>query len=172
MGNMNIHYYSEIDSKIGRLRIACSPRGISAICLAAASLKGFNDAYQKRFGLLPEAGKIPMPFKKAVLNAAAGREYDAVPIDLTGLSAFQLKVLKALQSVRRGEVKTYSWLAQKVRNPRAARAVGTAMARNPVPLLVPCHRVVPASGGTGNYGLGRECKQELLWREGVAVDQL
>jgi methylated-DNA-[protein]-cysteine S-methyltransferase len=169
---MNIHYFSEIDSKIGRLRIACSPRGISAICLAANSLQVFKDAYQKRFGLLPEAGKIPAPFKKAILHAAAGRAYDAVPVDLAGLPEFQLKVLKALQSVRRGDVKTYSWLAQKVGNPRAARAVGTAMARNPVPLLVPCHRVVPASGGTGNYGLGRECKQDLLRREGVAVDQL
>jgi O-6-methylguanine DNA methyltransferase len=172
MSSMNIHCYSEIDSKIGRLRIACSPKGIAAICLASGSRAEFENGYCRRFGIKPEQGKIPEPFKRAVANAAAGLEYDPVPIDLTGLSEFQLKVLKTLRHVRRGKVQTYSWLAHKVGNPKAARAVGNTMARNPVPLLVPCHRVVPVSGGTGNYGLGKARKQELLQREGVAIGKL
>lgn len=172
MESMNTHTYSEIDTVIGRLRIACSARGITTINLADDSRREFETRYGKRFGVAPEPGNIPEPFKRAVINAAAGRAYATVPIDLTGTSAFQLKVLKTLQRVPRGKVQTYSWLAQKVGKPAAARAVGNTMARNPVPLLIPCHRVVPASGGVGNYGLGKAVKRELLQREGVSVEQL
>jgi methylated-DNA-[protein]-cysteine S-methyltransferase len=69
-------------------------------------------------------------------------------------------------------VQTYAWLARKAGRPRAARAVGNTMARNPIPILIPCHRVVPAAGGIGNYGLGAAVKRALLKREGVAVHLL
>jgi methylated-DNA-[protein]-cysteine S-methyltransferase len=107
-----------------------------------------------------------------VMEAAAGRAFNPVPLDLSSFSAFQQKVLKILQQVPRGEVRTYGWLARKAGRPKAARAVGNAMASNPIPFLIPCHRVVPAAGGVGNYGLGSRLKRELLQREGVDVDQL
>ena len=66
-------------------------------------------------------------------------------------------------------VRTYGELAAAVGRPNAARAVGTAMARNPVPLLVPCHRVVPSSRGVGNYGYSPELKAKLLANEGAVV---
>ena len=75
----------------------------------------------------------------------------------------------ATARIPRGEVRTYGELAAIVGRPRAARAVGTAMARNPVPLLVPCHRVVPSSGGVGNYGFGSDLKAKLLAGEGVVL---
>ncbi len=172
MEAMNTHYYSEVDTEIGRLCIACGARGITVICTVAARKKEFGDRYAKRFGVAPEQGQIPESFRRAVIQAAAGRDYDPVAVDLSGLSAFQLKVLKTLQQVPRGQVRTYSWLAQRVGRPAAARAVGNTMARNPIPLLIPCHRIVPASGGVGNYGLGIPRKRELLQREGVHLDQL
>ena len=92
-----------------------------------------------------------------------------VPVDLSSRSEFHQEVLRATARIPCGEVRTYGELAEVVGRPRAARAVGTAMARNPVPLLVPCHRVVPSSGGVGNYGFGSELKTKLLAGEGVVL---
>jgi O-6-methylguanine DNA methyltransferase len=167
-----MHCYSEVKTELGTFRVACSSNGIAMICLARGAPAAFEDEYQKCFGVRPQASRIPESFERAVVRAAAGRAFDPVPIDLSGVSGFQLKVLNALRRVPRGEVRTYAWLATKVGKPKAARAVGNTMAHNPVPILVPCHRVVPASGGVGNYGLGPALKRELLAREGVEVDQL
>jgi methylated-DNA-[protein]-cysteine S-methyltransferase len=76
-------------------------------------------------------------------------------------------VLERLREVPRGETITYGALAARAGNPRAARAVGTACARNPVPIVVPCHRVLPGTGGIGNYGGGPDRKRALLTLEGV-----
>ena len=88
----------------------------------------------------------------------------ALPYDLQLVrSPFRRAVLETLRSeVPAGEAVTYGALAARTGHPRAARAVGTACARNPVPLVVPCHRVLPGSGGIGNYGGGVERKQRLL----------
>ena len=66
-----------------------------------------------------------------------------------------------------GETRTYGEVAEAIGAPRASRAVGSACGTNPVPIVVPCHRVVPATGGVGNYGLGPDRKVELLRREGA-----
>jgi AraC family transcriptional regulator, regulatory protein of adaptative response / methylated-DNA-[protein]-cysteine methyltransferase len=91
-----------------------------------------------------------------------------VPVDLHG-TPFQLRVWDQLCRIPRGETRTYGEVAAAVGAPRAMRAVGSACAANPVAIVVPCHRVVPASGGTGNYGCGPERKRELLRREKAAV---
>jgi methylated-DNA-[protein]-cysteine S-methyltransferase len=167
-----MHYYAEVNTEMGKLWVACSQEGITMITLAEGPAAAFEKAYGKLCGVQPQPGKVPERYKQAVLKAAAGREFDPVPLDLSGLSKFQLKVLKELQKVPRGEVRTYSWLARKVGRPLAARAVGNTMARNPVPFLIPCHRVVPSTGGIGNFGLGTSRKRELLQREGVRVESL
>jgi len=86
---------------------------------------------------------------------------------------FRHKVLEELHhSVRRGETVTYGELAARAGNPKASRAVGSACARNPIPIVVPCHRVLPGSGGIGNYGGGPERKRVLLELEGVLPTSL
>jgi O-6-methylguanine DNA methyltransferase len=167
-----MHKYSDVATKIGKLRVACNSKGITMIASAKEPIAAFTDIYRKRLGLPPQKGKIPEAFNRAVIKAASGREFKPVPFDLSYLSDFQQKVLRALQQVPRGKVKTYGWLAQKAGRPGAARAVGNIMAQNPVPLLIPCHRVVPATGGVGKYGLGNSLKRELLKSEGVDVDRL
>lgn len=92
-----------------------------------------------------------------------------VPLDWGECSPFRHHVYRHLSSVPFGETLTYAELARRAGSPGAARAVGTACATNPLPLVVPCHRVVPASGGIGNYAGGREMKEILLRLEG-AVD--
>jgi methylated-DNA-[protein]-cysteine S-methyltransferase len=82
-------------------------------------------------------------------------------------------VLETLHdTVARGDTVTYGALARRAGNPKAARAVGTACARNPVPIVVPCHRVLPGSGGIGAYGGGPERKRVLLELEGAIQPRL
>jgi methylated-DNA-[protein]-cysteine S-methyltransferase len=94
----------------------------------------------------------------------------ALPVDLSlAHGPFRRAVLEALhREVHRGEVITYGALAAEAGNPRAVRATGTACATNPVPIVVPCHRVLPASHKLGNYGGGPERKRTLLTLEGAA----
>ena len=89
------------------------------------------------------------------------REFD-LAVDLTPLPAFQRSVLEELARVRYGETATYGGLAARVGNPRAARAVGGALNRNPIPIVLPCHRVVGASGSLVGYAGGLERKRALL----------
>ncbi|MDQ7794228.1 MAG: methylated-DNA--[protein]-cysteine S-methyltransferase [bacterium] len=89
-----------------------------------------------------------------------------VPLLLEGMTPFQTRVLEECRGIGHGEVRTYGWLATRAGRPGAARAVGQVMARNPVPLLIPCHRVVAAGGGLGGFGGGLALKARLLAIEG------
>jgi methylated-DNA-[protein]-cysteine S-methyltransferase len=91
-------------------------------------------------------------------------------LNMTRLSEFSAKVLKSTCKIPRGKVATYSGLAAKINSPRAARAVGTALANNPFPIVIPCHRVVRSDGSLGGFGGGSNMKRELLVKEGVVFD--
>ncbi len=93
-------------------------------------------------------------------------------LDSSQCSPFQWTVLMAEPTIPRGYVSSYSQLASHVGKPRAARAAGTALARNPFPLIVPCHRTVRSDGSLGGYGGGLEMKRALLEMEGVGFDSL
>ena len=90
------------------------------------------------------------------------RTFFTVPVDLTAAPPFQREVLAAARSIPYGEVRAYAWIAERINHPRAVRAVGTALGRNPVPLIVPCHRVLRSDGGVGGYLFGTEIKDRLL----------
>lgn len=89
------------------------------------------------------------------------------PLDWRGLTDFQRMVSEATRGIPYGEVRSYAWLAQKSGFPRAARAVGQCMARNQLPILVPCHRVIGSSGRLTGFGGGLELKERLLMMEGA-----
>ena len=99
---------------------------------------------------------------------AGERTVFEVPIDRRTRRGFRGEVLDALERVCFGETVTYGELAERAGRPRAARAVGSAMATNPIAVVVPCHRVVPATGGIGHFGGGVEAKRTLLRLEGVS----
>ena len=94
------------------------------------------------------------------------RSFD-LPLDLQGRSPFQVKVWRVLQAIPYGRVRSYGWVARKVGKPKAARAVGGACGANPVPLLVPCHRVVAGNGSLGGFSAGLSLKKRLLKLEGT-----
>ena len=90
------------------------------------------------------------------------RAFFSVPVDLSEAPDFQRKVLAAARRIPFGEVRPYAWVAQRIGHPRAVRAVGTALGRNPVPFIVPCHRVLQTGGGLGGYLFGTDVKSRLL----------
>jgi O-6-methylguanine DNA methyltransferase len=103
-----------------------------------------------------------------VEKAGDAERVRTVTVRVTG-TPFQVAVWSALAEIPGGETVTYSDIAARIGNPRAVRAVGSAVSINPYPVLIPCHRVVPKGGGIGNYLYGAERKRELLELEG-AVD--
>ena len=96
---------------------------------------------------------------------AGGRTFFSVPIDLSGIGEFQDRVLARAQEIPYGEVTSYAEIARRIGHPRASRAVGNALGANPVPVLVPCHRVIRGDGTWGHYAFGPTFKTRLLTLE-------
>lgn len=107
--------------------------------------------------------------RQALDEVLAGRRPSVLPpLDWSGGTAFQREVWRALMRIGPGETKTYAQIAADVGKPLAARATGGACGANPIPMLVPCHRVVAAHGGLGGFSAGLDWKRRLLAREGVS----
>ncbi|MBI2865800.1 MAG: methylated-DNA--[protein]-cysteine S-methyltransferase [Chloroflexi bacterium] len=122
------------------------------------------------------AGKAPPPARELVEALChyfeGGRVTFPGPVDLSAGTAFQQSVWQALREISPGTTITYGQLAQRLGRPRAARAVGQALAANPIPIVIPCHRVVAASGRLGGYtGASTFLKAELLRLEAAAAQR-
>ncbi|MDQ7819682.1 MAG: MGMT family protein [Armatimonadota bacterium] len=153
----------------GTVYVAYTERGVCAVDLAPDEA-AFVRHLRRRFGL--PAARDPRPPRDLVRRLRAffrslGR-YDG-PVDLGLVGPFERRVLELLRAIPRGEVRTYRDIARALGYPGAARAVGQACARNPVPLIIPCHRVIRSDGRPGGYSLrgGVALKRRLLLREGV-----
>lgn len=124
-----------------------------------------------------DAGNVDLPAQvrqwraltaRAVQAVLAGRKPASLPpLDLSGGTEFQRSVWEEIRSIVLGKTKTYGQIAAAIRRPRAMRAVGGACGANPIPLLVPCHRVLASGGGLGGFSGGLKWKPLLLAREGV-----
>ncbi|HVR30029.1 MAG TPA: MGMT family protein [Thermoanaerobaculia bacterium] len=155
------------------LWVAFSERGLTAVALAAGrSFESFAWSHCKRCGKELRRAELPERLERQLRDALAGRGVDHPQVDLEALPEFEREVLDALGRIPNGEVRSYAWVAREVGRPAAVRAVGNVCAHNPVPLVVPCHRVVPAAGGLGGYAYGSEMKRRLLEREGVDVERV
>ena len=167
------HLWFMAESPAGPVFVAHSNGWVSGLQIAPIGSEPdpgrFVDYMRDEVGTDVEPDPDPDPKLVARVSEALATGRTDVPVDLSSRSAFHQEVLRATARIPRGEVRTYGELAAIVGRPRAARAVGTAMARNPVPLLVPCHRVVPSSGGVGNYGYSPATKAKLLAGEGVVL---
>lgn len=164
--------FDVVNSGEERVWVAFSDQGIRMIDWRSRGPEEFEERYRLKFGRGLRLAKMPERYRAQVTAALEGRGPKAPDVDLSGLNPFERSVLQAILRIPRGEVRSYAWVARQVRHPRAARAIGNVMARNPVPLLLPCHRVVPTAGGVGKYGYGPATKRKLLEREGVPVRQL
>src|ERR671920_1376375 len=159
-------------SPLGEVYVGVSERGVRLVG-RATSPEGFTRRYRERFGHLLSWGTNERTYRLAERVAAvfAGEQAE-VPADLSGTTPFQRRVLEVVMGIPRGEVRPYAWVAREAGSPKASRAVGSVMANNPVPLLIPCHRVVRNDGTIGQYAFGAEKKVGLLEGEDVPVAEL
>lgn len=141
---------------LGTLWLAWTDRG-----LVRLAYERFND-------IVADPASVPAVFTDPLTRYFEGEPEDfaGLPLDLRGTD-FQLRVWSALRDIPWGQVRTYGGIAQQVQSPRAMRAVGQANHLNPIPIIVPCHRVVEAGHHLGGYGGGVERKRLLLELEGV-----
>ena len=165
--------YAELPSPLGPIVVAWNGRGISAVD-RAADLDEFEAHFVAHVGRpLHRADAVPADLARAVAARLAGNRRVRVPLDLRGRTEFETAVLMKALEIPRGEVRPYGWIAAEIGRPRAVRAVGTALAHNPVPLVVPCHRVVRSDGSIGQYSLGGPAaKRTILAAEGLDPDTL
>ncbi|MGH2513551.1 MAG: methylated-DNA--[protein]-cysteine S-methyltransferase [Candidatus Limnocylindrales bacterium] len=117
--------------------------------------------------------ELPPRLTAAIQRRLAGDRRVSIPLDLRGHTPFERAVWRKALEIPRGEVRPYGWIAGEIGRPKAVRAVGTALGHNPVPLIVPCHRVVRSDGLIGQYSLGGPAnKRTLLASEGLNPDEL
>jgi O-6-methylguanine DNA methyltransferase len=165
-----IDEWAEIEGPIGPLYVAWSRDGIRAV-ERAGDPDDFETEYRLRYGRdIRRVPSMPSAMSRAVRHRLAGDRTRGPDVDLGTLTDFEQAVLRKTMEIPFGEVRPYSWVAREIGRPRAVRAVGSALAGNPVVFVIPCHRVVRADGRIGEYGAGGpEAKRAVLTREGVDV---
>jgi O-6-methylguanine DNA methyltransferase len=156
------------DSPIGPVWISWSTRGVTALS-PLFSTSTFDEFMELHRRAAYEASTLPSDLFEGISDALDTGDSSAVSIDMTGLGEFQKSVLEACATIPVGQVRPYGWIASEIDNPRSVRAVGTALGHNPIPLIVPCHRVVRSDGSVGNYAFGPDLKHDLLVREGALL---
>lgn len=161
--------YTVVDGPTGPLYVAWNHRGIVACVPLVAAPGGFETW---RPGPTRRVDEPPRRLAGRLRRALESGRLGDLPVDLEGVGEFQRLVLRACAAIPPGEVRPYGWIAREIGRPRSARAVGSALARNPVPILVPCHRVVRTDGRIGRYAFGTEMKRRLLAAEGIEPDDI
>jgi len=158
---------------IGPLYLAASSHGLLALSFGDSELdfidwlRGYTQSEVRR-----DAGRLAEPIRQVREYLAGKRRQFDLPLDLRFMTDFQRRVLTTVAGVPAGQVTTYGDLARRIERPKGARAVGQALGSNPIPIVLPCHRVLAADGGLGGYSGrgGIKTKRYLLTLEGVDLD--
>ena len=156
--------YDRLDSPLGPLWVAISAKGVATIHYGAEpterELRRLVRVYGP--GVVPDHRRAsPLARELDQYFRGKRRTFD-IPIDLAGLTPFQVRVLAQTAKIPFGELLTYRTIAKRIGNEKASRAVGGAVGANPIPIIVPCHRVVATDGSLGGYAGGLDAKRTLL----------
>jgi methylated-DNA-[protein]-cysteine S-methyltransferase len=163
--------YDEIDTPIGTLLLVAGETGVCALDLEG-DMAAVRGSLERRFGAVElRRHDDPGGFSTRVRDYFAGElaALDSIPADPGG-TPFQADVWRALRGIPVGRTASYAAIARRIGRPAAVRAVGAANGRNPVALIIPCHRVIGADGSLTGYGGGLDRKRWLLEHEGAAAD--
>ncbi|MBO0683080.1 MAG: methylated-DNA--[protein]-cysteine S-methyltransferase [Candidatus Dormibacteraeota bacterium] len=162
--------YAQVDTPIGPYFLAWNQGGVSAVREASIGADRFESWFAQEVGRpLARVESVPERLRRAAEDRGPRAR---LRYDLRGLTDFERSVLLKTLEIPRGEVRTYAWVAREIGHPRAVRAVGTALRKNPLPILIPCHRVIRADG-LGNYAGGApERKRAMLSYEGAEPDRV
>jgi len=159
--------FAVLDGPIGRLAVFFNDRGITG----CAPLEHFDEYVAAHdLGHTIEVDELPRALAGRTRRALETGRLKDLPVDLSGLSDFQQDVLRTTATIPPGEIRPYGWIAAAIGRPGAVRAVGSALNKNPVPVLIPCHRVSKSDGHVGNYAYGPQMKRALLSAEGLDPD--
>jgi len=164
--------YTTTDSPFGPLLLARTPRGLVRVGLPNQDAEVLLDELATRVS--PRVLETAAPFEQArreldLYFAGKLTEFD-LPLDWQLSKDFRRRVLRQIARIPYGQTRTYTQMAKGAGNERAVRAAGSACGSNPIPVVVPCHRVLRSSGALGGYGGGLPMKEELLQLEGVLED--
>ena len=162
--------YAVFETVLGRVYVAWNRLGVSA-AMRSKSAAEFEDWFRNEIGRQLIRVDPPADLAAKIEDQLEGRR--RLRFDLRGLTPFSQAVLHKTLEISRGQVRPYGWIAREIGHPAAVRAVGTALANNPIPYFIPCHRVIRSDGVIGNYGGGGpEAKREILSLEGVQLTRL
>lgn len=163
--------YGFLDSPIGRLLVAASERGVVRVAFAEELVDEALDDVARRISarVLHAPRKVDGPRRQLDEYLAGTRRDFELAVDLAMADGFRRRVLDATAQIPYGNTLSYRDVARAAGNERAVRAAGTALASNPVPIVVPCHRVLRTGGGLGGYGGGLHRKRALLDLEAARV---
>lgn len=161
--------YTLFETKLGWMGLIGSAAGLRRTVLPQPAPEAVLDLLAMG---LPESIADPFPFGDLPLRLRRYLAGEQVPfddeLDLTGTTPFNRDVWQATRLIPYGETQSYSWIAQQIGRPKALRAVGQALARNPFPIVVPCHRVLSKDGSLGGFSGGLEMKKRLLELESTS----
>ena len=163
--------YAWIDGPFGRVFVARSQRGVCRVSFRRSEDVLLTDL--ERRGLLPERarGELDSELRQLEEYFEGKRRRFRFPVDLRGVTPFQRKVLEAASEIPFGRVERYADVAERVGSPKACRAVGNALGKNPVAIVIPCHRVVASGGKLGGYTGGLDIKRTLMRIEGIPTGE-
>jgi methylated-DNA-[protein]-cysteine S-methyltransferase len=166
-------YYTLFTTQWGFFGLAGGEQGVCRACLPLPSR---DEAQRQLLAGVTRATEDPAPFRTLeprIVSYFEGRQVYLVdvPVYLDGLAGFTRLVLEACRKIGFGQTVTYGDLARTIGNPRASRAAGGALGRNPIPLIIPCHRVIRSTGGLGGFSApgGIQYKDRLLQHERHAL---
>ncbi len=160
--------YAPIGTPLGQIFVAWNGRGVSWVTPAGAP-EDLEVRFRVTVGReIRRADALPEHLAVSIGRRLDGDRRVRIPLDLRGHTPFEVAVWTKALEIPRGEVRPYGWIAAEIGRPKAVRAVGTALAHNPVPLVVPCHRVVRSDGMIGQYSMGGpDAKRRILAAEGL-----